>query len=109
METTPGVLSPFSATLWVLLGIFISLLLPVAVKTLQSARPSPGSATRGNLWALVVAAWQQYGGPKYLGIFLAAVLVAIVLVFLLGLQFSSAREAALAGFAWESLINKLFS
>jgi hypothetical protein len=30
------------------------------------------------------------------------------IVFLLGLKFYTSRDAALAGFAWESLINKLF-
>ena len=55
----------------------------------------------------VAAAWKKCGGNKYLGIVLAAVFVAIVLVFLLGLKFFLARDAALAGFARESLINKL--
>jgi hypothetical protein len=33
--------------------------------------------------------------------------VAIVIVFLLGMNFSTPRDAVLAGFAWESLLNKL--
>ncbi len=101
-------LSSFATIVWVLAGILISLVLPVAVKTLQNARSRLEAVRKPTLWERIVAAWKQYGGNKYLMIFLAAVVVAVVLVFLLGLQFYTSRDAALAGFAWESLVNKLF-
>jgi hypothetical protein len=102
-------LSPFATTLWVLAGILISLVLPVAVKTLQSAQGRLEDAEKPTLWEKIVAAWKQYGGNKYLMVFLAAVVVAVVMVFLLGLKFYTPRDAGLAGFAWESLVNKLFA
>jgi predicted membrane-bound spermidine synthase len=97
-------LAPIEATIWVLLGIIVSLVLPLAVRTLQRARLEEASP----LWGRIAEAWKKYGGNKYLGVLLSATLVAVVLVFLLGLEFYTTRDAALAGFAWESLINKLF-
>lgn len=96
---------------WVLAGILISLLLPIAVRVLRKAKPSlekiaPGASP--TLSRRIADAWQKYGGNRYVGILLAATLVAVVLVFLLGLEFSRPRDAALAGFAWESLLSKLF-
>jgi uncharacterized membrane protein len=103
-------LSPVMAVVWVLVGIIISLVLPVAVKTLKKAsgleavdQPKPSLGDR------IKAAWIDYGGNKYLAVLLAAIVVAVVIVFLLGLQFNYPREAAIAGFAWESFVNKLFA
>jgi hypothetical protein len=108
MQTTIVPLSGFMTTLWLLVGILVSLILPVAVKILRAAS-SLDKRNPPTFWQRIKAAWAQYGGNKYLTIFLAAVVVAVALVFLLGLQFFTARDAALAGFAWESLINKLFA
>jgi len=104
----PATLSPAVTIGWVLAGIIISLLLPVAVNTLKSARLE-GLEAKPSLGMRIAAAWDRYGGNRYLGIALAAAFVAVVLVFLLGLEFSKSRDAILAGFAWESLINKLLS
>jgi len=104
-------LAPIETTLFVMLGIFISLVLPLAVRTLRNAQLEATRDFESNRtfwWKPIVAAWTRYGGSKYLTIFVAATLVAIVLVFLLGLKFYTSRDAALAGLAWESLINKLF-
>lgn len=83
------------------------MVLPVAVRTLRSAKLE-GTEEKPSFWQRVATAWKKYGGNRYLAIAAAAMLVAVVLVFLLGLEFFTARDAALAGFAWESLINKLF-
>lgn len=91
--------------LWVLAGIIISLLLPVAVRTLKSTKLE--SLDKPTLGQRIANAWTTYGGNRYLGIALAAMFVAIVLVVLLGLEFSKVRDALLAGFAWESLVSKL--
>lgn len=110
MTQTLVPLSAALAVLWVLIGVIISLVLPLAVRTLQKARglegitgPKPTFAKR------LAAAWVQYGGNKYLAILLAAFVVAVVIVFLLGLQFFTVRDAAIAGFAWESFVKKLFA
>ena len=101
------VLSPVVSIIWVFIGIVISLVLPIAVKVLQKA--TPDVIGRPSFRQRVVAAWVKYGGNKYLKILLAAIFVAIVVVFLLGLKFFLARDAALAGFSWESLVNKLWN
>ncbi|MEH2258982.1 hypothetical protein [Nostoc sp.] len=106
VSTQAGILTPIEATIWVLVGILLSLVLPVAVRTLQRAKLE--TADKPSIGERISEAWKRYGGSKYLGIFLAAILIAIVVVFLLGLKFYTVRDAALAGFAWESFVNKLF-
>ena len=103
-QETVTSLSTIEAIVWVLVGILISLILPIAVKVLKT-----DSALRSSsFWEKLANAWKQYSGNKYLAKLLTAVFIAIVLVLLLGLEFSTIRDAALAGFAWESLTNKLF-
>jgi len=100
------------AVLWVLVGIVISLVLPVALRVLRAAKPAGGlerRQARPSFLQRFAAAWTRYGGNRYLKILAAATFVAVVLVFVLGLSFYTARDAALAGFAWESLINKLLA
>ena len=109
MPEQDAVLPPLLAVLWVLLGILISLVLPIAVKTLRKAGGLEGlPEQKPTLLQRIRAAWIQYGGNKYVGILLAASVVAVVIVFLLGLQFHTVRDAAIAGFAWESFVRKLF-
>lgn len=103
--TQATALSMGSAIGFVLIGIIISLVLPVAIGTLKKAK---GLETRQPTWgARLAAALRQYGGNRYVQILGAAAFVAVVLVWMLGLQFSTPRDAVLAGFAWESLVNKL--
>ena len=109
MENELVALTQAVTIFWVFIGILISLILPIAVKTLQGANLEELDKDEPTIWQRIVQAWKAYSGNKYLMIFLSAVVVAFVLVFLLGLNFFSARDAALAGFAWESLINKLFA
>ena len=108
---TPASISPGLAVAFVLVGIIVSLLLPVAVRVLRAARPTglERAAQKPTLGQRFAAAWTKYGGNRYLGILVAATFIAFVLVFVLGLTFYTARDAILAGFAWESLINKLLS
>jgi hypothetical protein len=105
----PASLTPGITVVWVLAGIIISLVLPVAVKTLHkaSALEALELGPKPSLGQRLALAWKNYGGNKYLAVVLAATVVAIVLVFLLGLEFTRPRDAALAGFAWESLVSKL--
>lgn len=107
MQAEVVTLSKVAATLWLLIGILISLILPVAVSVLRDA--SQRLEGRRPTWKQrIVSAWKRYGGNRYLKIFLSAVCVAVALVLLLELEFFKIRDAVLAGFAWESLINKLF-
>jgi hypothetical protein len=104
MRETLVALSPVMAAVWVLVGI-----IPLAVNTLKKASGLEGIEGKPSLGQRIKAAWDQYGGNKYLGILLAAILIAVVIVFLLGLQFFTPRDAAIAGFAWESFVKKLFA
>jgi len=103
-------LPPAQAVALVFAGILLSVFLPLAVNaikkvsgTLEGAAPQPPPTFGQRLRA----AWVRYAGNKYLALLVAGTLVAIVIVFLLGMQFFTARDAILAGFAWESLLNKL--
>jgi hypothetical protein len=109
---TPQVVVPMgslAAYLWVLLGIIISLVLPVAVRTLKKAAGLESLEAPPTFGQRLRNAWISYGGPKYSAIFLAAVVVAAVILLMTGLEFYKIRDAVFAGFAWESLVNKLFS
>ena len=105
----PTILPSIQAILFVLAGIILSIVLPLAVKALQKAR---GLEKKGgsppSFGDKIKDAWIRYGGNKYLIILFAGVLIAVVIVFLLGMQFYTPRDAILAGFAWESLLNKTF-
>ncbi len=98
METLPIA----STILWVFVGIIISIILPIAVKYLQK-----GFEANQTFWGKIKNLWEKYSGSKYFLVFLSAVVVAVILVFLLDLKFYSIRDATLAGFAWESLVTKL--
>ncbi len=107
MEESTG-LSQIVTTGWVVIGILLSLILPIAVQTLKKAKGLEDlESKQPTLSQRFKAAWEKYGGNRYLGIAAAATVVAVALVFLMGLEFSMARDAALAGFAWESFVNKL--
>src|SRR3712207_4621810 len=97
------------ATIYVVVGIIVSLVLPLAVSALKRASGLEALGDNPTFWQRVVALWHRFHGNKYLGILLAAVVVALVIVFLLGLKFYTVRDAALAGFAWESFVKTLFS
>lgn len=98
------------ATIYVVIGIIISLVLPLAVGALKKASGLEElDGVKTTFWGRVVAIWNRYHGSKYAGILLAALVVALVIVFLLGLKFYTIRDAALAGFAWESFVKTLFS
>jgi hypothetical protein len=92
---------------WVFVGILISLVLPIAVSTLKKAKPEGIKNPR--LSERLANAWSRYGGTKYLAILAAALLVAGVLLFFTGQSFYHIRDAVLAGFAWESFVNKIYS
>lgn len=101
-------MSNVEAIQWVFVGILISLLLPTAVNTLrQFTFNLEGTKKPKNLRQRIVAAWKKSGGSRYFKVVIAAAFVACVLVLLFDIQFSIPRDAAIAGFAWESLIGKL--
>jgi hypothetical protein len=109
MEHAPTQLTDLTAVAWVLGGILSSLLLPIAVRTLRKYSKLEDKAPKPGFTERLRNAWHQYGGNRYLAVLAAASFVAGVVVFLLGLKFFTARDAALAGFAWESLVNKLLT
>jgi hypothetical protein len=105
-------LTPMSFQLdlwWIFVGILISLILPLAVRTLRRAKLEANEAIKPSLGQQLAKAWARYGGNRYLAIVAAAVLVACVFLFVTGQTFYQIRDAVLAGFAWESFVNKIYS
>jgi hypothetical protein len=105
---TTAVLPFTAAVFWMVAGIIISLVLPLAVKAIKGGGRLEENVKAPSLATKLATAWVQYGGNRYLVVLAAAVVVAGVLVFVLDLKFYTPRDAALAGFGWESLVNKLF-
>lgn len=100
---------PFASTVfWMVIGILISIILPLAVKTLQNKGALEKMGVPPTLGSRIWRAWVEMGGNRYLAVVAAAVFVALSLTFLMDLKFPTPREAALGGFGWESLVNKLF-
>jgi hypothetical protein len=90
--------------LWCVVGIVISVVLPslwTAVRVYwpsQKAAPAGLPAASQRLWAMV---------KPYLLLGLASSLTGVVLMFALGEQITSAGAAVLAGYAWDSTLQKL--
>jgi len=106
--TPPIALPSAEAIALVFVGILLSIFLPVAVTAIRKAGLEGLENRPPSLSERLSAAWKRYGGNKYLALLVAATLVAAVIVFLLGMQFFTPRDAILAGFAWESLLSKTF-
>jgi hypothetical protein len=89
---------------WCVLGIIISVVLPslwAAVRVywpVQKAAPAGLSDGAGRLWASI---------KPYFVLGVASTLTAVILMFALGEQVSSAGGALLAGYAWDSTLQKL--
>src|SRR3954453_9936774 len=96
-------LSAGAAVMWGVIGILLSLVLSLAVRTLAGAKKLEGLNKNPTVWQRRAAVWQRYGGNKYVMVVFASVIVALVLVFLIGGEFKSVKEAVLFGFAWEGL------
>ena len=113
-QPVPVPMSYVETVLWFLVGMLISMVFPVFIKTLKSLREkahleAKGAESPPTLTQRILTAWKQYGGNAYLGILVISLLIAMILVFLLRLQFYDPVSAALAGIGWESLTNKLIS
>ena len=109
-QVVPTALGFVETVFWFFLGILISIFFPVIIKTVRRNTGLESKVAEPTLsfGKRIQTAWDQYGGNRYLKLLVATVLVAVVLVFVLGLKFYTARDAALAGIGWESLSNKLF-
>jgi hypothetical protein len=100
---------PFAESVfWMVVGIIISIVLPLAVKVLQNKGALERMGVPPTIGSRVWRAWVEMGGNRYLAVVAAALFVAASVTFLLDLKFPTSREAALGGFGWESLVNKLF-
>jgi len=93
----------------VVVGIFSSIVVPIAVRTLKKPFPGLEAAGEPPTWKQrLLTSITRYLGPGMtaLGYVLAAVIVAGFLVAFFDLHFYTHRDAMIAGFAWESLWNK---
>lgn len=91
--------------LWFFLGMLISFFLPLVIESITKAYKSITGAklTKQPSW------WERVNGPRYLRVIFGAFIVAMVLVFLLGIEPATTREASIAGLGWESLVGKLLA
>jgi hypothetical protein len=113
--TTPDI-SNWEAILWIVVGIIASFLVPVAISILLEAKrryapssPFEAKESKDKGPSLLKAAWNRYGRHIVfaLGVVVAAGMLAAALVFIVGMKFDHWRQALVAGFAWQSLLEKL--
>jgi hypothetical protein len=88
-----------------ILGIIISVLLPPLWAFVKSKfQPPPQAGTKG-FGAAVMTIWTLF--LPYLGLGLASTLTSIILIAVVGDKITSAAGAVLAGYAWDSTLQKL--
>ncbi len=107
-QSAPTPLSFVEAVLWFLVGMIFSVIIPVAIKTVQKkAGLESIGEPRPTLGQRIATAWKRYGGNRYLIFLIAASIVALFFVLILQFQFYTLRDAIVAGVGWESFINKV--
>lgn len=89
--------------LWCVGGIVISVLLPVLWVSVR--RYFPTKAGPAGLGASGAALWSVI--QPYLVLGLASAATALIVMFALGDQVATAKAAMLAGYAWDSTLQKL--
>ncbi len=89
--------------LWCCAGIVVSVLLPVIWVAVRKAFPAPAST------AAVRVDVQKYWPTvrPYLLLGVASAMTALIVVFALGDQLATPQAAVLAGYAWDSTLQKL--
>ena|SRR5579859_7016687 len=89
---------------WCVLGIVISVLLPVLSASVRTYFPAQKAGPAGILDD-AQSVWTAIKPYFILGLFSG--LTAIIVVFALGDQIADVRAALLAGYAWDSTLQKL--
>lgn len=93
----------FQIYLWCLLGIVVSVLLPVLWTYVRAQFPSPGGQAKG---VGEIVAFLDLVRP-YAALGLASALTALLLLAFLGDTLVDPKAAILAGYAWDSTLQKL--
>lgn len=92
--------------LWCLMGIVVSVILPVLWTYVRARFPSPGSPeTNAKNAAQAIAFWEVVRPYAALGA--ASALTALLLLAFLGDSLTDPKAAMLAGYAWDSTLQKL--
>ena len=100
MLEDPTPLPTLTTMLWVLLGIVLSVVLPIAIGWIKEFRkPTERRLKLGGMLKKTLTS-------KYITVVAGAVIVAVFIVLVLGMEFVTTRDAVLGGFAWESLLAK---
>ncbi|MER8728982.1 hypothetical protein NKH28_03935 [Mesorhizobium sp. M1227] len=89
--------------LWCLLGILISVVLPILWAYVRSQFPLPNADQKG--LGEIVALWDLVRPYAALGV--ASALTAVLVVAFAGENLTDFRAAILAGYAWDSTLQKL--
>lgn len=101
MQENNAALTPFAIYLYCVLGILISIVLPILRALLP--RPAPGDADSTR--SLVSEFWVQ--ARPYLAVGLFSLLTGLLIVALTWETLADWRAALLAGYAWDSTLQKL--
>jgi hypothetical protein len=88
-------------------GVATSILLPVMIRTLRAEFSAASPAGKNSSWIkrVVVAAWPVI--RKYLILLIFSLVTALLIVAVLGDSITGWRAAFVAGYAWDSTIQKI--
>jgi hypothetical protein len=88
-------------------GVATSILLPVMIRTLRAEFNAAVPAARTRSWPmrLAMASWPVV--RKYLALLVFSLLTALLIVAAFGDSITSWRAAFVAGYAWDSTIQKI--
>lgn len=90
---------------WVVLGIVISVLLPILWRAVWRYFPKPATAGPASYKGATVSLGRIVKPYVVLGV--ASAVTAILIVAFLGAELTDFRAALLAGYAWDSTLQKL--
>lgn len=95
---------PLTTYLWCALGIAISVTLPIVWEAVYRFFPKPKPPLEG-LAPAIGTFWRTVS--PYLMLGLASLLTALLIVAFVGDQLTNFKAALLAGYAWDSTLQKL--
>ncbi len=93
-------LSPFQTYLFCVLGVFLSVILPI----LRKALPKPPGGVAG-VYAFLPRLWRIAKPYLALGVF--SLLVPIIIIAFAGDKIATPGTAILMGYAWDATLQKL--
>jgi hypothetical protein len=101
-------MSYWQVYLWCALGIVVSVLLPVIWEAVHRYFPPPAARILGIRTAMVPSVANVWNAAKpYILLGVASLITALLIVAFVGDQLIDFKAALLAGYAWDSTLQKL--